>query len=650
MLLLGVVSFGTADVTFTSYESDHSALKVILPKNLKTFAGLDGVKHSQALFGTPSYGGDKMIAGELFYVTPGSLTGCDEYAESIPQNVPKGTSMIFLIDRGNCDFVQKMRTAQKLGAKAVIIADNICQCSDVENPSLWSDSSPTGRTSAQKLKCQQLADKARSDVRIGPTDTCERGLPFMADDGTGSDVSIPSFLIDYLDAQPFKDCIASAATGTATDLPTGSAFACDKGTKVVLSLEWDLPRKDNLVEWQLWSSSDSEGVFKKNFAVTAKKLQDSTLFTPHYFIWDGSKWGCTVGEICATQCTQGGLYCNPDPDHNLFNGVSGRDVVEENLRELCVWEQATDAKKSGIWWDYVVKFATECHPGETPVPDKFNLGCSERVQATIAGLDVQKTRDCVRTSWTTTTRNVKLDNELAKRADLNILTLPTAVVNTVLLRGGVTPLAILSSICAGFAAGKAPKVCTCVDRANSDNLMECINSECAPSEKLCAKDKKCYSAEQYATVCSDLCPKDTDVYCATLSQCLPQSQKCPECPDPKLPTYCPIRGKCVDSFLSCTPEVGPAGEKGTSAIGVFSITVLVVSIAGCGAYAFWRRQKARLHDDVRAILSSYMALEETDDADNSRVSRQSRRGEPAITPSQPVGSTSVGGQDAAQYI
>jgi len=31
-------------------------------------------------------------------------------------------------------------------------------------------------------------------LRIGPTETCERGLPFMADDGSGSDVKIPSFL------------------------------------------------------------------------------------------------------------------------------------------------------------------------------------------------------------------------------------------------------------------------------------------------------------------------------------------------------------------------------------------------------------------------------------------------------------------------
>lgn len=652
LCLVGLALSVRADISF---DSDYSALKVVLPDTLKKFAGLDGIKHSQALFGNPSYGGDKMIAGELLYVTPGKLTGCDDFSENIPPNIPKGTHMIFLVDRGACDFVQKMRVAQKLGAVAVIIADNVCQCKDVENNAVWSDTSTTGRTLAQKRKCEELAATARLDQRLPSTDNCERGLPFMADDGTGVDVRIPSFLIDYLDAQPLKDCIMSANGTSPTSLLSGSQFACPVNTKVVITLEWDLPRRDNMVDWQLWSSSDSEGVFKKSFALTAKKLQNNALFTPHYFLWDGQKWGCTIAEICATQCTPGGYYCNPDPDHNLFSGVSGRDVVEENLRELCIWDQAKAAKNPGLWWDYVVQFATECHPGETPTAEMFNLACSERVQAKVPGINVQTTRDCVSRSWTGT-RNSKLDAELNQRATLNILTLPTATVNGILLRGGMTALSILSSICAGFVPGKAPKLCSCVDRVNSENLLECINSECGDSEKYCSKDKRCHSADQYALECSDLCPRESDSYCPSLSQCLPAGQQCPMCSDPRLPSYCPLKGKCVQSLLECTPEPTTPSEKGTTAFGVFAITLIVVSLAGCGAYMFWRRQRARLHDDVRAILSSYMALEETDEAEVAapRVSRQARGGA-RVEPEMPLSSTPttashVGGQDAAQYI
>jgi len=645
-LLLPWLALG--DVDFIDYESDHSALKVVLPASLKTFAGQDGIRHSQALFGSPSYGGDKKITGELFYVTPDAMTGCMDFSENVPKNVDKGTHMVFLVDRGACDFVQKMKLAQANGAVAVIIADTICQCSEMENAQLWSSTSTRGRTPEQKAKCDELALLAKKDGRILPFDNCERGLPYMADDGSGFDVRIPSFLIDNIDAQPLKYCIdtASGRLGLTDTLLSGESFRCPINTKLVVSLEWDLPPHDNIVDWQLWSSSDSEAVFKKAFTTTAKKLQAQTKFTPHYFIWDGVKWGCNVADICATQCTHGGLYCNPDPDHNLFSGVSGRDVVEENLRELCVWDQAVAKNKTGLWWDYVSAFANACHPGSVPTAEKFNPSCSENAQRSV-GLDPVKTNACVRDSWKGDI-NAKLDKEIALRANLKILTLPTAIVNDVLLRGGVTPLSILSSICSGYKDGFQPNICVCVDRATSDNLLQCINSDCPPDQKLCSKDKKCYSIADYGVWCSDACPSG-QAFCSTIGQCLNADQKCPQCTSLNEPTYCAILGKCVDSYASCVPPPSPSpADQGTSAFGVFVITVMVVSIAACGAYMFWRRQKARLHDDVRAILSSYMALEESDD-NNERVSRQLRRVESPST-SNTASAGAVGGQDAATYI
>jgi len=34
---------------------------------------------------------------------------------------------------------------------------------------------------------------------------------------------------------------------------------------------------------------------------------------------------------------------HPCPDHNLFAGVAGVDIVNENLRELCVWQKVGDS-------------------------------------------------------------------------------------------------------------------------------------------------------------------------------------------------------------------------------------------------------------------------------------------------------------------
>jgi hypothetical protein len=68
----------------------------------------------------------------------------------------------------------KVRNAQRSGAAGVIIADNTCLCSDVE--------------------CIEASDNP----------TCETSEPIMADDGSGSDISIPSFLMFKHDADKGK--------------------------------------------------------------------------------------------------------------------------------------------------------------------------------------------------------------------------------------------------------------------------------------------------------------------------------------------------------------------------------------------------------------------------------------------------------------
>jgi len=72
-----------------------------------------------------------------------------------------------MVDRGDCTFVAKVRNAQKFGAAGVLIADNICQC----------DAATSG-------KCTN-----------SPGMQCEGFEPIMADDGSGADITVPSFLL-----------------------------------------------------------------------------------------------------------------------------------------------------------------------------------------------------------------------------------------------------------------------------------------------------------------------------------------------------------------------------------------------------------------------------------------------------------------------
>ena len=66
---------------------------------------------------------------------------------------------------------------------------------------------------------------------------------------------------------------------------------------------------------------------------------NDTVFTPHYYILNGSHWNCDSSHLrCGNQCSNSGRYCAVDPEYDLNNGISGMDVVQENLRQLCIWK------------------------------------------------------------------------------------------------------------------------------------------------------------------------------------------------------------------------------------------------------------------------------------------------------------------------
>ena len=89
-------------------------------------------------------------------------------------------------------------------------------------------------------------------------------------------------------------------------------------------MAWDLKVQDR-VDYELWTScEDSNGAeFKRDFMETALKLINAADFTPKYYIYDGHALQCDGTYNCGTQCISGGLYCGPDPDNDLANGVNG---------------------------------------------------------------------------------------------------------------------------------------------------------------------------------------------------------------------------------------------------------------------------------------------------------------------------------------
>jgi PA domain len=381
-----------------------------------------GYEHREALFGRPPYGGS--ISQSVYYVEDDLCDMSKPVLHTFPKDVnEKGevilkSPFIMMVNRGNCAFVQKVRNAQRNGAAGVVIADNVCLCSDSECMS------------------QQQQN--------GESPPCETAEPVMADDGSGSDVSIPSFLMFKHDADKVKEELM-------------------KNRPVRLEMQWSLPHPDSRVEYDLFSSPTDPVArnFFDEFKPIAKALGSHAFFTPHMYVFDGVRSQChgMNGENqCFNLCSNNGRYCAMDPDKNLEDGVSGFDVVKESLRRHCIWSNYGEIDGIGEkWWDYVAEFDKRCGS-----MDYFNNPDCVRDVYKHANVDEDLIERCMDNSGglEKDTTNSFLEAELKAQTALGVVIMPTAFVNKVAIRGAMSVANVFEAVCAGFAAGSKPQICT----------------------------------------------------------------------------------------------------------------------------------------------------------------------------------------------
>ncbi|CAN0512218.1 unnamed protein product, partial [Ectocarpus sp. 12 AP-2014] len=157
-----------------------------------------GYEHEEALFGPRhSFGGTiaetsltawmgvrRVIHGG---VQPGkavrkwTLCSSEDVELVLSMLPPDSSPFILMVDRGECTFATKVRTAQKLGAVGVIFADNMCRCSD-EAIGVCSTSG--------SLPCEEFG-------------------PAIGDDGSGANITLPSFMMKKMDARMVKSRLAA---------------------------------------------------------------------------------------------------------------------------------------------------------------------------------------------------------------------------------------------------------------------------------------------------------------------------------------------------------------------------------------------------------------------------------------------------------
>lgn len=340
------------------------------------------IPSSLANFGNPPYG--SVIVGRLFEpVNHSDKSGCGSI---VPMDFSYGdpdyvVTPILLLERGNCPFVQKTRHAQDIGASAVIISDN-------------SDEDPTNIV--------------------------------MSDDGTGGNLNIPSFLIRKSDGDLLRNAIMVEGM---------------KGV-VSLTLTFEITQGLGNVTYEIWMSSDQDvaRAFLNDFAVYARKLQEITVMTPHYVLWYCSECRKAGYSIENADCLSSGRYCAPDPDG--AGPLTGKHVVLEDLRQICVYQQ--DKEK---WWDYIQEMNRTCPTS------KFGSDCYKTALSE-SEIDLEKTAKCMDNSFSTP-GNYSTDNKLLKKErneliKAGIFFFPVVIINSQTMRGDIEAEEVLQAICAGF--------------------------------------------------------------------------------------------------------------------------------------------------------------------------------------------------------
>lgn len=333
---VGIVLCWLAIPCMGRFNVEKNSLRVISPEDLKG-------NYDSAIgnFGVPQYGG--AMLGTVIYPQE-NRNACkspDAFATSY-ESRPGALPSFLLIDRGGCYFALKVWNAQNAGAAAVLVTD------DKVEPLITMDSPDEDNTAAEYL------DK----------------------------ITIPSALIEKSLGDSLKKALSN-------------------GEMVTINLDWreSLPHPDDRVEYEFWTNSNDECGpkcegqvdFVKNFKGVAQMLEKGgyTLFTPHYITWYCPE-AFVLSKQCKSQCINHGRYCAPDPEHDMSQGYDGKDVVIENLRQLCVFKIATENKNPWVWWDYVTDFHIRCPMKEK----KYNKECAEKVINSL-GLDSKKIDECM---------------------------------------------------------------------------------------------------------------------------------------------------------------------------------------------------------------------------------------------------------------
>jgi len=272
---------------------------------------------------------------------------------------------IFIAKNGGCKYVIKAMYAQLAGAKMLIIVDK-------------TDDLPK--------------DPVGHDI--------------------GFDISIPTIIIPKTKGEKLIAAVEEAAKKSK-----------DKSVIATMSFPYGLASTTVSLQYFFSSADTTNNAYKfiRDFKDIYSKAGDSFKFEPHYVTWYCAP--CKELNFATTNedCVSGGRYCAPDPDNE--GPLQGRDVVMEDLRQICLWRNYPST-----WWSYVDKF-------EKCINSNNQKSCGERVlkDVGLSSDQISSVDRCVEKSFEGSDKN-RDDNSILRderifQDDFDISMFPTLFIN-----------------------------------------------------------------------------------------------------------------------------------------------------------------------------------------------------------------------------
>jgi len=432
-----------------------------------------GYQHVQAKFGfTGSLKDGGQMAMEVHHIN-------EPLCQFPPFNVTRDWKPPFMVaspSTGQCTAVRKARHAQQLGASALIILDDHCLCSDQDCMAHETD------------------------------DQCHPWAPQLTNDGSGNDISIPTFLI-YKD---LKDKLTE--------------YGWSKKQPVLMELIWGLkPPTTDLTNDKIelsngfWTSAYDPFVDMEtyhNLRALVDAFGDKIDFHPRYSIVDGTKFKCNTAQAegtnatgpCDDLCTNHGTFntnynvlgsihvcransCFLAHLSNFFagryctvhgKGVTGKAVIEETLRRLCIWNHTHTSDKGKAWWEYTLYHKEQCAQedisGADPHSKFSDPECIKNAMAH-AGINPGPIDECMVGSETNglenDVANTFLQEELDKQVHAGIVSLPAVTVNHRVLE--LSTWQLFENICTEYWRSNVQKVPdVCIKCGSCSNVPGCL--------------------------------------------------------------------------------------------------------------------------------------------------------------------------------